>query len=53
MDLMVIAESAYNAYGEATGRKNYQGLPMPAWEDLPPSIQNAWVQAVKNARSYG
>ena len=25
---------AYRAYGDATGGLNYQGLPMPTWDDL-------------------
>lgn len=43
-----IAASAYRAYGQSVGNKNYQGLPMPAWEDLPASIQIAWVCAVRH-----
>ena len=41
------ARFAYIAYGKATGFENYQGLPMPAWEDLPPAIVDAWC-AVAN-----
>ncbi|MFJ4322264.1 hypothetical protein ACIP3A_03960 [Streptomyces tricolor] len=40
-----LAQTAYAAYGAATGQKNYQGLPMPAWADLPAPIQLAWTDA--------
>lgn len=36
---------AYAAYGSATDNKNYQGLPMPDWYDLPQKIRAAWVRA--------
>lgn len=45
----VLAQIAYDAYGESVGWKNYQGLPMPSWEDLPPAIQQAWRAAVDAA----
>lgn len=41
-----LAASAYDAYGSVTDHKNYQGLPMPKWEELPPKIQEAWIAAV-------
>jgi hypothetical protein len=41
-----VAQKAYTAYGSVTEFKNYQGLPMPKWEDLPPKIQAAWMAAV-------
>ncbi|CUW29711.1 MULTISPECIES: hypothetical protein [Streptomyces] len=40
-----LAQTAYAAYGAATGQKNYQGLPMPAWADLPALTQLAWTEA--------
>jgi hypothetical protein len=40
-----IAKEAYHAYGSVTNFKNYQGLPMPKWEDLTPTIRKAWVAA--------
>lgn len=46
MTLGELAREAYKAYGESTGGKNYQGLPMPEWEDLGAEIQTAWVSAV-------
>ena len=45
-DLPSLAQIAYEAYGDMTGRKNYQGLPMPEWADLPPLIKAAWNAAV-------
>lgn len=41
------AKSAYRAYGSVTNWKNYQGLPMPEWENLPDGIRAAWVAAVQ------
>jgi len=38
---------AYEAYGDVTDRKNYQGLPMPAWDDLPDRIKAAWRAAAQ------
>lgn len=39
------AREAYHAYGEVTDFKNYQGLPMPKWEDLTDKIREAWIAA--------
>lgn len=39
------AQRAYEAYGAVTEHKNFQGDPMPAWEDLGDTIQAAWVAA--------
>ena len=36
---------AYIAYGTTTDFKNYQGLPMPKWEDLTDTIRAAWENA--------
>lgn len=43
-----LARGAYDAYGAVTDHKNYQGLPMPTWEDLPEKIRTAWCAAAKN-----
>lgn len=40
-----LAKIAYEAYGKSTGGLNYQGLPMPAWEELPEPIRQAWDAA--------
>lgn len=45
MPNLTAAEVAYAAYGQTTGGLNYQGLPMPAWEQLPERIQQAWDAA--------
>lgn len=45
-----IALQMYRAYGQTTGFKNYQGLPMPEWEALPVAIQQAWIAAAQKAR---
>lgn len=39
---------AYNAYGQTTDFKNYQGLPMPAYDELPDKIKLAWIAATKS-----
>lgn len=49
MDDQELAQVAYAAYGEATGGKNYQGEPMPAWADLGDTIQGAWRAAAQAA----
>lgn len=45
-DQIRLAKLAYDAYGETTDHKNYQGLPMPTWDALGDTIQGAWVSAV-------
>lgn len=45
MNIDALAQIAYAAYGETVAWKNYQGLPMPTWEKLPPKIQEAWRAA--------
>ncbi len=45
-EIMVgLAKSAYHAYGAVTDHKNYQGLPMPEWENLTDKIRDAWRAA--------
>lgn len=41
-----LAQAAYRDYGAVTDHLNYQGLPMPEWENLPDKIRNAWRNAV-------
>jgi hypothetical protein len=36
------AKIGYDAYGEAADWKNYQGKPMPKWEELPENIRRYW-----------
>lgn len=45
IDIARLARLAYAAYGETTDYKNYQGLPMPAFDDLPVKIREAWNAA--------
>lgn len=44
-DADALARIAYAAYGDTTGGKNYQGLPMPTYDDLGDTIQAAWRNA--------
>jgi hypothetical protein len=48
-DYATIASDAYQAYGRVTNFKNYQGLEMPGWMELPDQIRLAWTAAVKQA----
>lgn len=41
------AQNAYEAYGETTDHKNFQGNPMPDWALLPETIRAAWINSVK------
>lgn len=42
-----LAKSAYSAYAQVTDWKNYQGYPMPQWENLTEKIQQAWIASCK------
>jgi|CXWL01.1.fsa_nt_gi hypothetical protein len=48
-----LAKEAYSAYGAVTDYKNYQGLPMPKWDDLTPKIQAAWLAAAQRVAELG
>ena len=39
------ARIAYTAYGRITDFKNFQGNPMPVFDDLPEQIRKAWESA--------
>jgi hypothetical protein len=39
------ARLAYTAYGKVTDFKNFQGNPMPAFDELPEKIREAWIAA--------
>ena len=45
VDSEQLARLGYQAYGKTTDFKNYQGLPMPEWDQLPPRIREAWHAA--------
>lgn len=47
-----MAKLAYGAYGQTTGFKNFQGNPMPKWDDLGDTIQGAWVAAANAVNNY-
>lgn len=49
---IVMAKLAYGAYGQTTGFKNFQGNPMPKWDDLGDTIQGAWVAAANAVNNY-
>lgn len=48
-----LARDAYAAYGEVTDHKNYQGLSMPAFDDLSETIRQAWRAAARAACASG
>ena len=45
--LDTLAREAYDAYGSVTDFKNFRGEPMPAFDNLPPQIQDAWKEAAR------
>lgn len=47
-----LGPNAYAAYGRATGFRTHDGLPMPAWEALGDTIQNAWRAAADEIVNY-
>lgn len=46
-----LAQRAYDAYGAETDHKNFRGEPMPAWDDLPCKIQDAWRSAALEVKN--
>lgn len=42
-----IASTAYNAYGSVVGFKNYQGNPMPSFDEQPDLIKQAWERVAR------
>lgn len=51
-DNLEAAQRAYAAYGKTTDYKNFQGNPMPAWDDLGDTIQRAWTNAAAAVASF-
>lgn len=41
-----LAQVAYEAYAEHQGWKNYQGNPIPQWDEVREDIKQAWQAAV-------
>lgn len=37
-----LAKQAYEVYGKRAQWKNYQGKPMPQYDNLPPTIKGCW-----------
>jgi hypothetical protein len=48
-----LARVGYAAYGETVAWKNYQGHPMPEWDQLPTQIRDAWRAAAAAIESAG
>ena len=42
-----LARIAYEAYGDTVGWVNYQGKPMPQFDDLTEIIRDAWAAAAQ------
>jgi hypothetical protein len=42
-----LAKVAYEAYAEHQEWKNYQGNPIPQWEEVREDIKSAWRVAVQ------
>lgn len=42
-----LAQVGYEAYARRTGGKTYDGRDMPAWNQLPIRIQDAWTDAAE------
>jgi hypothetical protein len=51
-DEILFAKAAYKAYGKTTGNKNYQGLEMPTWDNLTPTIRSAWINAAQEVINH-
>lgn len=47
MTSIELAQKGYESYGDKIGWKNYLGLPMPKWEDLPEAIKGAWCASAQ------
>lgn len=51
VDENVLAQQAYEAYGDAVEWKNHQGNPMPPWADLGDSVQSGWIAAAQKTKT--
>lgn len=43
--MLSIAQAAYEAYGDSIAWTNFQGGPLPRWDELRPAVQESWVRA--------
>lgn len=41
------ARAGYEKYGDFVGWRNYAGLAMPKWDELPGKIREAWAVAAQ------
>jgi hypothetical protein len=41
-NLSAFAQHLYNTYAASAGNKNFQGNPMPTWDELPEAIRSHW-----------
>lgn len=46
-----LGKKQYEDYGNFTGNLNFQGNPMPKWEDLPEKIRGAWAAVARGNES--
>lgn len=44
---LFLARIGYESYSQASGNKNYLGLDMPTWQELPENIKNYWIVSAK------
>ena len=42
-----LARIGYEAYGDAASWQNYEGKPMPQWDELPIHIREKWGAAAR------
>jgi hypothetical protein len=47
MDDYELGRVGYEAYGDKAGWKNYEGKPMPKWDEVPQHIRDKWAAAAK------
>lgn len=52
MTYLQLAKIAYEDYAATTNWKNYQGLQMPEFDDLPDGVKNAWKAAVAGVAAH-
>lgn len=41
------ANSLYNEYGRSAEWKNFQGNPMPTWQELPVTTREHWIEVAR------
>ena len=46
-DYRELGRIGYDAYGDVADWKNYEGKPMPSWNELPEDIRVKWTAAAK------